>query len=95
LVGIIVLMGLQAPSTLSVLPLILPKGVLFSVWCFAASIDLCIGHALDVSLKRDLYPVPCSMHFLASSILSSFGGCIYIWATCGAGSECLFLQLLL
>jgi len=44
----------------------------------AASIDLCIGHALDVSLTRDLYPVSFSMHFLESSILSSFGGCIYM-----------------
>jgi len=78
LVGIVVLMGLQAPSTLSILPLIPLKGVLFSVQWFAASIDLCIGHDLDVSLRRDLYPVPFSIHFLASSILSSFGGCIYM-----------------
>jgi len=76
-------MGLQTPSTLSILPLISPKGVLFSVQWFAASIHLCIGHALDVSLRRDLYTVPFSMHFLVSSILSSFGGCTYVWATCG------------
>jgi len=75
LVGMVVLMGLQAPSALSILPLIpSPKGVLFSVQWFAASIGLCIGYALDVSLRRDLYPVPFSMYFLASSILSSFGG---------------------
>jgi len=78
LVGIVVLMGLQTPSALSILPLIPPKGVLFSVWWFVASIDLCIGHVLDVSLRRDLYPVPFSMHFLVSSILSSIGGYIYM-----------------
>jgi len=71
-------MGLQAPSTLSILPLIPPKGVLFLVQWFAAGINLCIVHVLDVSLI---------MHFLASSISSSIGG--------GAGSEWLFLELLL
>jgi len=64
-------MGSQAPSALSILSLIPPMGVLFSVQWFAASICLCIWHVLVVSLRRDLYLVPVSMHFLASSILSS------------------------
>jgi len=51
LVGIVVLMGLKAPSALSILPLIPSKDVVFSVRWFAASIDLCIGHALDASLR--------------------------------------------
>jgi len=94
LVGIVVLMGLQAPSALSILPLIPQRGggVLFSVQWFAASINLCIRHALDVSLRRDLYPVPFSMHFLASYLVLV---AVYIWATCEAGSEWSFLQSLL
>jgi len=54
------------------------NGTQFSVQWLAASICLCVCHTLAVSLRRHLYLVPVSMHFLASSILSSFGGCIYV-----------------
>jgi len=77
-VGIVVLMGLQAPSALSILSLIPPMVAPFSVRWLAASIGLYIWYALAVSLRRHLYPVPVSMHFLVSPILSSFGGCIYM-----------------
>jgi len=51
---------------LSILPLIAPKGVLFSVRGFAASIEPWIRHALDVSLRRDIYPY---QHLLSSECL--------------------------
>jgi len=41
-------------------------------------ICLCICHALAVPLRRQLYQVPVYMHFLGSSILSRFGGCICV-----------------
>jgi hypothetical protein len=43
----------------------------------AVSIDICIGQALAEPLRRQLYPVPDSKYFLASTIVSGFG--IYIW----------------
>jgi len=73
LVGIVVLMELQPPSAPSILFLIPPMWTLFSVQWSAASIRLCICHALAEPFKRQLYQAPVSMHFLASSILSSFG----------------------
>jgi len=78
LVGIIVLMGLKVPSTPSVLSVIPPTGTPFSVQWFVASFRLYICHALAEPLRRQLYQAPVSMHFLASSILSRFGGCIYL-----------------
>jgi len=75
----IVLMGLQAPSVPSNLSLTPPMGTPFSVQWFATSIRLCICPALAETLKRQLYQAPVSMHFLASSVLSRFGGCVYIW----------------
>jgi len=73
-------MGSQAPWALSVLSLILRMGVPFSVQWFAAGICLCIWHVPAVSRMRDLNLITVSMHFLASSILSSFGGYIcHMW----------------
>jgi len=78
LVGIFVLTGMKAPSIPSILPLIPPTGTPFSVQWFAASIHLCICHTLAEPIRRQLYQSPISM-YLASEILSSFGGhmCIY------------------
>jgi len=75
LVCIVVHMGSQAPSSLSVLSLIPSTGVPFSVQWFAAGIRFCICLILAVSLRRDLHPVTVGLHFFASSILSSL--CMY------------------
>jgi len=76
--GIVVLMGLQVPSAPSIFSLIPPIGTLFSVEWFAANICICIWHTIAVPLRRQLYQAPLSMHFLASSILSSFDVCKYM-----------------
>jgi len=68
-------MGFPAPSILSLTP---PMGTPCSVRWLAASIHLCICHALAEPLRRQLYQAPVSMHFLASAILSGFGGCMYM-----------------
>jgi len=78
LVAIIVLMGLQTPSALSILSLTPPMGTLFSVQWLVVSVHFCICHALAEPLRRQLYQLPVSMHFLASAILSGFGGCMYM-----------------
>ena len=77
LVDIVVLpMGLQTPSAPSVLSLTPPLGTLWSVQWLADSILLCICQALEEALRRQLYPVPVSMCFLASTIGSEFCDCI-------------------
>jgi len=78
LLHIVVLTGLQAPSGPSILSLTPTMGTPFSVQWLAVSICLCICHALAEPLKRQLYQAPVSMHFLASAILSGFGGCMYM-----------------
>jgi len=72
------LLGLLVPSVPSILLLTPPTGTPFSVQWFIADIRLCICHALAEPLRRQLYQAPDSMYFLASSILSSFGSCIYM-----------------
>jgi hypothetical protein len=42
----------------------------------AASICLCICQALAEPLRRQAFQTPISKHFLASTIVSGFGGCI-------------------
>jgi len=96
LVGIVVLMGLQAHSAPSILSLTPPTGTLFSVPWLAASIHLCICHALAVPLRRQRYQAPVSVHFLASAILSRFGVCMYMgWIPRWDSSEWPFFQSLL
>jgi len=70
--------GVASPFSSLILSLTPPTGIPFLVQWFAASICLCIWYALVVPLRRQLYWAPVSMYFLASSILTSFGGCIYI-----------------
>jgi len=69
-------MGLQTPLAPSVLSLSPPLGIQFSVQWLAASIRLCVCHALAKPLRRQLYEPPFSMHFLASAIVSGFGDCM-------------------
>jgi hypothetical protein len=83
LVDIIVLpMWLQNPSALSVFsltpPLRTPLGTLHSVQWLAVSICLCIHQALAEPLRRQLYQAPVSKYFLAPTIVSGFGDCIWM-----------------
>jgi len=81
-------MGLQTPSA----PSVLSRGP-HSLLVF---ICLCICQALAQPLRRQLYQAPVSMQFLATSILSSFGGCIIYGLDPQVGhSEWPFLQSLL
>jgi hypothetical protein len=82
LVDIIVLpMGLQTPSVPSVLSLTLPLGTPLGTPCsvqwLAMNIHLCIFPSLAEPLRRELYQAPIRMHFLASTIESGFGDCIW------------------
>ena len=78
MVDVIVLpMGLQTPSAHPVLSLASLLGSQFSVQRLTVSICLCIVQALAEPLRRQLYQAPVSIQFLASAILSAFGG--YIW----------------
>jgi hypothetical protein len=70
LVDIFVLpMGLQTPSTPSVLSLTLLLETPHSVQWLAASIHLCICKALAGPLRRQPFQAPLSMHFLASALV--------------------------
>ena len=78
MVDIVVLpMGLQTLSALSVLPLTPPLGSPCSVRFLTVSIHVCIGQDLTEPLRRQLYQAPVSKHFLASAIVSGFGVCIW------------------
>jgi hypothetical protein len=87
LIDIVVLpMELQtplAPSVLSLTPLL---GTPCSVQWLAASICLCICQALAELLRRQLYQASVSKHFLASSIVSGFGVCIWDGSPNGRGT---------
>jgi hypothetical protein len=73
LVDIIVLpMGMQTPSTPSVLSLTPSLWTIHSVQWLAESILLCICKILSGLLRRQLYQTPVSIHFLASTIVSGF-----------------------
>jgi hypothetical protein len=70
-------MGLQTPSTASVPSLTPLLGTPCSVQWLAANIHLCICKALTGPLGRQSYQAPFNMHFLASTIVSGFGNCIW------------------
>jgi hypothetical protein len=96
LVHIVVLsMGLQIPLAHSVLSLAPPLVTLYSVQWFTESIHLCICQALTKPLKRQLYQASISKHFLASTIVSGFGNCIWDGSPGGAISAWSFCQSLL
>ena len=44
----------------------------------AASICICIGQTLGKPLRSQLYQTPVSKHFLASTLVSGFGVCIWV-----------------
>jgi hypothetical protein len=77
LVDVVLPMGLQTPSTPSVLSLTPLLETMCSVQWLAVSICLCIYKALARPLKRQPYQAAFSMQFLASTILSGFGNCIW------------------
>ena len=88
-------MGLQTPSAPWVLSLAPSLGTLCSIQWMAVSIHFCICQALAEPLRRQLYQAPVSKHFLASTIVSGFGDCIWDGSPGGAVSGWPFLQSLL
>jgi hypothetical protein len=86
---------LQTPSGPSVLFLTPLLGTLSSVQWLAASIHPCICQALAGLLRRQPYQAPFRMHFLASTIVSGFGNCIWDGSPGGAIFGWPFLQSLL
>jgi hypothetical protein len=67
--------GLQCPSTPSVLPLTLPLRYPGLIRWLAMHICICISHVLAEPLWEHLYQAHVSKHFLASGIVSGFGVC--------------------
>ena len=65
----------------------------FVQW-LASSIHLCICQALQEPLRIQLYQAPDSKYFLASTIVSGFGVCIWDGSPGGAISAWPFLQSL-
>jgi hypothetical protein len=81
----------KAPSAPSVLPLTLPLGSLCSVLWLAVSLCICVGQDLAEPFRRQLYQAPVSKHFLASTIVSGFGVCMWDGAPGGTVSGWPFL----
>jgi hypothetical protein len=52
-------------------------GFLCSVWWLVASIPIFISQDLAEPLRSQLYQIPVSKQFLASSIVSGFGVCLW------------------
>jgi hypothetical protein len=71
LVDIVLPMGLQTPSSHSIVSLTPPLGTPHSVQWLAASIHICIGQNLAEPLRRQPYQPPISKHILASTIVDS------------------------
>jgi hypothetical protein len=63
-----------------------------SVQWLAESICLCICQTLTEPFRRQVYQAPVSKHFLASTIMSVFGDCIWDGSPGGAVSGWLFLH---
>jgi hypothetical protein len=88
LVDIVVLsMGLKIPLDTSVLFLTPPLGTPSLVQWLTVSLCFCICQALAEPLMRQLYKAPVNKHFLASTIVSGFGECIWNGSPGGAVSE--------
>jgi hypothetical protein len=86
-------MGFQTPSAFLVLFLNPPLGTPCSVQWLAMSICLCICEALAEPLRRQLHQAPVSMDFLASTIVSAIGDCIWDGSPGEAVSGCLSFSL--
>jgi hypothetical protein len=69
-----------------------PLGILCSLQWLVASIHFCLCQALSELLRRELYQVPVSNHFLASPIVSRFSVCIWDGSPGRAVPEWPFLQ---
>jgi hypothetical protein len=93
--NVVLPMGLQTPSTPTVLSLTPLLRKLCSVQWLAKSICLCISQALAKPLRRQLYRAPVSMHFLATTTVSAFGDFIWDGSPGEAVSGWPFLQSLL
>jgi hypothetical protein len=91
----VLLMGLQTPSTPSVLSLTPLLGTLCSPQWLTVSICLFICKVLAGPFRRQPYHAPFSMHFLASTMVSGFGDCIWDGSPGGTVSGWPFLQSLL
>jgi hypothetical protein len=88
-------LGLQMPSAPSVLSLTPSLRIPCSAQWLAASICLFICQTLVEPHRKQLFQSPVSMHFLASTIVSGFGDCIWDESPGGAVSGWPFLQSLL
>ena len=77
----------------SVLSLTHPFGNLCSFQWLAVGIHLCICQTVAEPLKKKLYQAPVSKHFVASTIVSWFGVCIWDGSPGGAVSGWPFLSL--
>jgi len=96
LVDIVVLpLVLQTPSAPSVLSLTPPLDSPCSVQWLAATIHICISRALAEPLRGCPYLAPVNKHFLASAIVTGFGGCIWNGSSGRSVSGWPFLQSLL
>jgi hypothetical protein len=84
------LRGVQTPSA----PSVPSKTPPCSVQWLAPIFLLCICQALAEPLRRQPYQASISKHFLASTISSGFGGCIWDGFPGGAVPGWLFLQSL-
>ena len=87
--------GLQTPSAPSVLSLTSSLETPCSDQWLSVSIRFCICQALKEPLRRQLYQDPVRKYFLAATIVSGFGVCIWDRAPCGAVSGWPFFQSLL
>ena len=87
--------GFKSPQFLQSLLQLLHQRPLSPVQWLAASFLFCICQALAEPLRRQPYQASISKHFLAFTIESGFGGCIWDRSPSGAVSGWPFLQSLL
>jgi hypothetical protein len=92
LVDIVLFVGLQSSLAPSVLSLTPPFRTLLSAQWVAVSTCLRTCQALAEPLRRQLYQAPVNIHFLAPTVVSSFGDCIWNGSPGGAVSGWPFLQ---
>jgi len=83
---LVLLVGLQSPSAPSVFSLTLPVGFSCSVQWLVANMLIYISRIMAEPLGRNSYLAPVSKHFLASTIVTGFGGCIWDGSPGGAVS---------
>jgi hypothetical protein len=85
--------GCKSTQLLQSLLHLLNLGHSSSVQWLAASFLLCVCQALTEPLRRQPYQAPVSKHFLESTIMYWFGGCIWDGSPGWAVSGCPFLSL--